>query len=131
MHDSTLKIRLPMDDQLSRRLMDSRYGRIEPIGISMEMMLENLSYNIQDKCYGGLWLEATLRGTFPVKEYPIPSPIPMLLICPACKHRHIDEGEFATKIHHTHSCQYCGTTWRPAIVATVGVRFLPGFKNEL
>jgi predicted RNA-binding Zn-ribbon protein involved in translation (DUF1610 family) len=57
-------------------------------------------------------------------------PIPMLLWCPMCGARHIDEGEFATKVHHTHSCQSCGMTWRPAVVATVGVQFLPGFRNE-
>lgn len=57
------------------------------------------------------------------------APIPMFLCCPMCGTRHIDEGEFATKIHHTHSYQKCGLTWRPAVVATVGVRFLPGFKN--
>ena len=56
-------------------------------------------------------------------------PIPIRLQCPECHKLHIDEGEFATRLHHTHSCQYCGMTWRPAIVATVGVRFLPGFKN--
>lgn len=56
--------------------------------------------------------------------------IPMRIVCPECKTLHVDEGEFATKIHHTHSCQSCGLTWRPAVVATVGVRFLPGFKNE-
>lgn len=56
-------------------------------------------------------------------------PIPMFLTCPMCSARHIDEGEFATKVHHTHSCQGCGLTWRPAVVATVGVQFLPGFKN--
>lgn len=43
--------------------------------------------------------------------------------------RHIDVGEFATKPHHTHACQHCGMTWRPAVVDTVGVRFLPGFKD--
>lgn len=57
-------------------------------------------------------------------------PIPMRLVCEACGKLHIDEGEFATKVHHTHSCQHCGLTWRPAVVPTVGVRFLPGFKNE-
>lgn len=57
-------------------------------------------------------------------------PIPMRLTCPNCGALHIDEGEFATKPHHTHSCQECGLTWRPAVVPTVGVRFLPGFKNE-
>jgi hypothetical protein len=58
-------------------------------------------------------------------------PIPLILTCPAptCGARHIDEGEWATRIHHTHSCQICGFTWRPAVVPTVGVRFLPGFKN--
>ena len=56
-------------------------------------------------------------------------PSPMILTCPVCGGRHIDEGEFATKVHHTHACQYCGMVWRPAIVPTVGVKFLPGFKN--
>lgn len=57
-------------------------------------------------------------------------PVPMILHCPSCSARHIDVGEFATKSHHTHACQSCGTVWRPAIVATVGVQFLPGFKND-
>jgi hypothetical protein len=56
-------------------------------------------------------------------------PVPMILTCPSCNTRHFDEGEFATKTHHTHACQTCGMVWRPALVATVGVRFLPGFKN--
>lgn len=56
-------------------------------------------------------------------------PIPIRLECPSCGELHIDEGKFATKPHHTHACQHCGHVWRPAIVDTVGVRFLPGFKN--
>lgn len=56
--------------------------------------------------------------------------IPMILHCPDCKGRHIDEGWFAEKPHHTHACQVCGLVWRPAIVNTIGVWFLPGFKNE-
>ena len=56
-------------------------------------------------------------------------PIPMLLWCPECGERHIDRGDFATKPHHTHACQECGMTWRPAVVPTVGVLFLPGFKD--
>lgn len=59
-----------------------------------------------------------------------PAPIPMLIWCPKCSERHVDEGEFATRPHHTHSCQHCGLTWRPAIVPTVGVMFLPQFKND-
>lgn len=57
------------------------------------------------------------------------SAIAMLLWCPECGERHLDTGDFATKEHHTHACQWCGHVWRPAVVATVGVKFLPGFKN--
>lgn len=60
----------------------------------------------------------------------VSAPIPMRLVCEDCSTLHIDEGEFATKSHHTHACQHCGLVWRPAIVCTVGVRFLPGFKSE-
>lgn len=64
-------------------------------------------------------------------EAPVPmTPVDMILTCPSCGGRHIDEGEFATKVHHTHACQHCGMVWRPALVLTVGVQFLPGFKNK-
>lgn len=56
--------------------------------------------------------------------------IPMILHCPECSTRHIDAGVFATRAHYTHACQHCGFVWRPAIVSTVGVQFLPGFKDE-
>jgi hypothetical protein len=57
-------------------------------------------------------------------------PVPMIMACPSCGERHVDEGEFATRPHHTHACQACGFVWRPAKAATVGVHFLPGMKNE-
>lgn len=57
-------------------------------------------------------------------------PIRMLLNCPACHERHADVGEFATKPHRTHACQHCGLVWRPAIEHTVGVQFLPGYKDK-
>lgn len=57
-------------------------------------------------------------------------PIPMLLWCPSCHARHVDKGELATKPHHTHACQGCGLPWRPSIGPTVGVQFLPGFKDQ-
>lgn len=60
----------------------------------------------------------------------VADPIPMRLPCPSCGALHLDVGEFATKVHYTHACQECGMVWRPAVVPTVGVRFLPGFKNE-
>jgi hypothetical protein len=56
--------------------------------------------------------------------------IPMILTCPACGARHIDKGEFTLKLHHTHACQSCGMLWRPALVPTVGVKFLPGCKDN-
>lgn len=58
-----------------------------------------------------------------------PAPIPMHLWCPLCHAQHFDEGEFATRSHKTHTCQKCGLHWQPALVPTVGVRFLPGCKN--
>ena len=58
-----------------------------------------------------------------------PDAIPMILTCPSCGVRHIDKGEFATKLHRDHACQSCGLVWRPAKVPTVGVRFLPGYSN--
>jgi predicted RNA-binding Zn-ribbon protein involved in translation (DUF1610 family) len=53
--------------------------------------------------------------------------VELLLWCPQCHERHIDQGEFATKLHHTHACQSCGFVWRPAKCNTVGVKFLAGF----
>ncbi len=58
------------------------------------------------------------------------SATPMILCCPLCGARHVDRGDFATKLHHTHACQECGFVWRPALVNTVGVQFLQGFKDE-
>jgi rubredoxin len=65
---------------------------------------------------------------------PTPDPIPMRIPCPECRELHIDgladDGtDWAKKPHHTHACQACGHVWRPAVVNTVGVRFLPGFRN--
>lgn len=59
-----------------------------------------------------------------------PPPVPMILRCPVCHMRHIDKGDFSAHPHHTHACQECGECWRPAVVCTVGVQFLPGFKDE-
>ena len=77
------------------------------------------------------FLDAYERETISLREkiVALEAPIPMLLFCPTCGSRHLDEGDFATKVHHTHACQGCGMVWRPAVVPTVGVHFLPGFKN--
>ena len=60
---------------------------------------------------------------------------PMLVECDVCGgtvHRIWQLGDllWATREHHTHACQHCGHVWRPAVACTVGVRFLPGFRNS-
>lgn len=56
-------------------------------------------------------------------------PIPMVLHCPACRYQHIDKPDPARgwddRPHRTHKCQACGEEWRPANVATTGVKVLP------
>jgi hypothetical protein len=51
-------------------------------------------------------------------------PIPMILICPDCGDQHIDEPSegWDNPPHRSHLCHSCGCIWRPADVATVGVR---------
>lgn len=53
------------------------------------------------------------------------APIPMILPCPKCGKKHVDEGEWATKLHRTHLCAFCRLAFRPAHVSTVGVERLP------
>jgi hypothetical protein len=58
-------------------------------------------------------------------------PVPMRLNCPNCGTLHIDEGDMVEVPHRTHACQNCGLLWAPAVIPTVGVRFLPGCRNEV
>lgn len=52
------------------------------------------------------------------------SPIPMLLWCPKCNAQHIDEPSegWDNPPHRSHLCHACGCIWRPADVATTGVK---------
>jgi hypothetical protein len=92
---------------------------------------ENIAERISERMY-------SLAQALPPIQSPTPMPpIPMILICPGpaldgriCGRRHVDVGDFATLPHHTHSCQFCGHSWRPAEVDTIGVEFLPRFKND-
>ena len=57
-------------------------------------------------------------------------PLELLIICPRCKEQHVDEGEFATKPHKNHSCQFCGLTFQASgPVESIGVQFFRGYKN--
>ena len=90
-----------------------RHGWCKPCSLAMEVL--------------------SRRGPAPARsapKAPPAPPIPIRITCPACGTLHVDEGDFATRPHHTHACQGCGLTWRPAIVPTVGVQYLPGFKND-
>lgn len=60
------------------------------------------------------------------------APVPLILHCPMCHARHVDEGAQATTPHRTHACQNprCGHLWAPAVVPTVGVWTLPGCLNS-
>jgi hypothetical protein len=91
----------------------------------VERLLGVGSLSSTERINAGEHMEALEREVESLKK-----PIPMLLTCPVCHERHVDVGPYATKPHHTHACQHCGTCWRPGIVATVGVQFLPGFKDE-
>ncbi len=70
----------------------------------------------------------------------VPQPMKQVIYCPLsakcecgrprmCGARHVDKGAFATKPHHTHSCQSCGGSFRLQKEATVGVDFIPEFKD--
>lgn len=65
-------------------------------------------------------------------------PTPLVLYCPQ-GHGHIDEGEWATKPHKTHQCQFvtdamdheiCGEEWRPSNHPTVGVAAIDSIGEE-
>lgn len=52
-------------------------------------------------------------------------PIDMVLFCPRCHRKHVDEPGpgWDNPPHRSHLCASCGTIWRPADVPTNGVRF--------
>ena len=109
---------------------------VEPL-ISLAPRMRMLVNGGEDACINGTPMIPIHRQTLSdIAEHldaalaEVPTvPVPLILNCPSCGERHIDEGEFATKAHHTHACQACGMVWRPALGPSVGVRFLPGFKN--
>ncbi len=56
---------------------------------------------------------------------PADATIPMVLLCPACGHQHVDAPEpdkgWTNPPHKSHLCAACGVVWRPADVPTTGV----------
>ncbi len=98
--------------QESRRISDLRGD----VALEAQRALERHAFDLEER-------NERLRTEFF-------APIPMRLHCPSCGELHVDEGVWAAKVHYHHACQFCGEIWRPSVRATVGVRFLPGFKNE-
>lgn len=61
-----------------------------------------------------------------IEPHPTPNAaVPMLLWCPRCERKHIDEHMWETRSHKTHLCRWCKHEWRPFEYATVGVERLP------
>lgn len=58
------------------------------------------------------------------QEFPPVLVIDLILHCPVCHVRHIDEGEWEGRPHKTHECQSCGLQWRPSHYYTRGVQKL-------
>lgn len=96
--------------------------------------LDSFCEEFQRKSFEKFGMAYVLRPSAmssPAPAEPVAPPVPLFLTCPMCGTRHVDRGEFATKPHHTHSCQNpkCCLTWRPAVQDTVGVQHLPGFLD--
>lgn len=66
------------------------------------------------------------RDSLRARVAKLEGPIDMLLFCPNCLAQHIDEphGEWTNPPHRSHECQECKHVWRPADLATNGVREL-------
>ncbi len=98
--------------------IDARYDRATLVNIALELGRPPHENN------------ANIIVEVQALKEQLKKPIDMILWCPMCHARHIDEGDFATQSHKTHACQSCGAVWSQASVPTRGVRFLPGYKDK-
>jgi hypothetical protein len=120
--------------ELLRRLRVQE-DELKVLGLEREQMLEAGGHQAEElsalrsQLANGQHRFTTADRAIADLQAKISEPVPMILSCPACGARHVDVGVFATKRHHTHACQGCGLVWRPAKCATVGVQFLPGYRD--
>jgi len=49
-------------------------------------------------------------------------PEEMIILCDQCHTLHVDDGDFATRPHRTHTCHHCGRDFTIKSAPTVGVR---------
>lgn len=54
----------------------------------------------------------------------------MILNCPACGARHVEDKKSERAGHAVHDCHFCGVKFQPALVHTMGVKFLTGADGE-
>lgn len=76
-----------------------------------------------DKLGWRTWLEAREGLQAALNSTNDPAPIDMLLWCPRCHTKHVDEASegWDNPPHRSHLCHACGCIWRPADVPTNGV----------
>src|SRR5579863_1572865 len=109
-----------------------RFGRCDARGIE-GLVLTGLVLELYKGIHTGVQKPETiklvhilLRAAFkgiPDRLIEAGIPIEEELHCPSCGARHIDEGEWETRLHKTHLCLNpdCNRQWRPFEYPTVGV----------
>ncbi|KVC71410.1 hypothetical protein WI73_11330 [Burkholderia ubonensis] len=118
-------------------------GQRSAINDAARVLEENWEFESADRLLTAFAIKARADYTGRLDEacsdspssQPAAAPIPMLLFCPRCGAQHIDAPEtkpddqddrvpvttWTNPPHRSHLCHACGTIWRPADVATVGV----------
>lgn len=127
---------LPYTEELLARAAETlaAYRREHGQGIDMRKLAGRLTANrvylvdatrqrslVDETVYqGALFRGANWRALAEARE-----PVPMILFCPVCGERHIDQpdpaNEWTNPPHRSHLCAACGHIWRPADICTVGV----------
>lgn len=137
-----LKKRFPDNGKTTGQSVQAVCGEVERAWSELESIREVLEMQDQsaEEIVRALKIAIDTNAARIAELAMLKAPIPMVIHCPCavdnadgtqrvCGARHVDKGRFVTHPHHTHSCQTCGQTWRHALVSTVGVEFLPGFKD--
>jgi hypothetical protein len=107
---------------LGLQLPDAQHvaGVLRARGIGL-LDVERHRAMVDEKVYAGAcWRANHWRVLAEARE-----PVPMILFCPACGSRHIDqanpENGWLNPPHRSHLCAACGHIWRPADIPTAGV----------
>lgn len=98
---------------------------VEPLEeITFRISFQNLQLNLRPP---NVLCAACLDVAYRRDE---PPPERLVLFCPKCGGQHVDQGEWAKRVHRTHLCEHCGELWRPRPHTTVGVTAPPGWLAE-